>query len=495
MIIGKRSLLTTTVLLLAVACCAQNDALIHPAFVKLPVHFTEAWNAGEQDAARKRDMNSFLNKFRRGIGNISTAFGSQTVSFAWYIPPEYTAYYYGYEGKRLYKSEQEVNTSRQQSIPRTHLILDTVRFNGVITLWPSFGFYGLITRYPDPNDLRDVRVVLKVGEKILQPVRQPGNLLQRQGQGVFNAFIPHFQTNTSSTSGYYSGNQMTYFSGVYRGSSFSGTSNSTSSGYFYSSTTNTSYYVERIEQGFTWYQGFFSVEFKIFDDQGNPLITEKDKEMTLVVMYGGNERHAKFKLSDLINPLDSRNVRRSEEELRCISHLHLASRLVLMQNNAAKAREVLNRVEKIAMKYDSTRYMFIMTNYASLLVSNEKEAFAYASKILDSEGRDNPALLTIIAWIPLSGVFAIQEPNYPLILQAARRACELTKYGDSFALSTLSVALYRNGEIEEALQYQEKAIHLARQQGLPESFITNMEKFYREMKTGIRETGATKNQL
>lgn len=470
----------TVITLGLISVHAHDDAAIHPAFVKLPIHFSEAWKKGEQDAAQKRDMLSFINKYRRGIGDISVGFSSETVSFAWYTPPEWLAYYNGYEARRLYKSEEELKPLKQLSLPNTPLVFDTLHFFGVITLLPSFGWmYGEVTRIADPNDLSDVRVVLKVGDRIIQPVKQPGNLLQHQGQENYNIYVPRVQFNTSTTTGYYIGSNSYSFSGSYYDSSswgrLWGSGSEFNSGTFSSTTTNTSYYVERVEQGYTWYQGFFFAEFKIVDEKGRPLITEKDKEMTLIVIYGKNERHAKFNLSDLMNPTGSKEVKKAEAESKCIVRIHSALR-ALVEGNPTKTLATLEQIESTAQNYSSSKFLFALVKYAALIATDEAKAYAFAESILNTELKDNAELLNSIAWIAVAENSPAKNPDYKVIVRLARRACELTNYQSPHILDTLAWALFKSGIVEEALQHQQKAVEIAKQQGLPQEMVSALEK-------------------
>jgi hypothetical protein len=258
---------------------------LHPAFIKKPDQLAAAWKIGEEDARKKANPDSRLNKFRRGIGSIRTSVvASETVSWVWLIAPEFYPYFQAYQGVKQYKGESEMAPLKEKALPTKPVVIEGIFFYGYITLMPSFGAgYGKIDRYADPNDLSDVRVVIKIGDRILQPVGQPGSMLQRKESSLNQFSIPQYQYST--TNSYASGSA--YGSGGYVYGSASGTSTTVSS------------YVEHFEQGYSWYQGEFRVEFRLRDEDGVPLITPKDKEFELLVIYGDNERKAKFKLSDL----------------------------------------------------------------------------------------------------------------------------------------------------------------------------------------------------
>jgi len=266
---------------------------LNQAFIKTPAQFQDAWNIGESDARKSKrpDLLSRMNSLRRDIGSIRTSgLGKhKTVSWVWCLAPEFYSYSEAYQAVAQYKSPQEMAPTRAIALPTSPIHFQDLGFYGFITLMPSFaGGHGRINRYANPNDLSDVRVVLKVGDRILQPIKQPGNMLQTKETALNSFAIPRYtySTTTSSASG------SAYGSGGYAYGSATGTSSTVSS------------YVEHNEQAYNWYQGQFSVDFKLLDSAGKPLITASDTEIELIVIYGNNERHAKFMLKDLERPLE-----------------------------------------------------------------------------------------------------------------------------------------------------------------------------------------------
>jgi hypothetical protein len=282
-------MVTTLLVALSAFPYAPTQDEIHPAFLKTPEQFAAAWKIGEEDAKRRANPDSRLNKFRRGIGSIRTSVvDSETVSWVYFIAPEFHPYIQAFQGVKQYKSEAEMAPIKVRALPTETVVFESMHFYGYITLMPSFGAgYGRIDRYADPNDLSDVRVVIKIGDRVLQPVKHPGNMLQRKRSSLNLFSIPRYQYST--TSSYASGSA--YGSGGYVYGSASGTSTTVSS------------YVEHSEEGYSWYQGEFFVEFNLLDSDGIPLIASRDKEFELIVIYGNNERKAKYKLSELENAI------------------------------------------------------------------------------------------------------------------------------------------------------------------------------------------------
>ncbi len=283
-------MLTTLISMAALATAPVQDPALHPAFVKSPTQLMKTWDLGVKESKKQSNLESRLKKTRKTIGTYRTSLlgGSEGSSFVYYIPPEASVYFESFNAAREYAPADKVDALKRELIPAELRSVGSVYFYTSITLMPMFaGAYGTVSRHADPSDLKDVKVVLKVGDRIFQPEGgHPGNLLEKSGSGT-NAFaVPRYQYSTtrSSASG------SAYGSGGYAYGSASGTS------------TTVTTYREYHEEGWNWYFGDFMVSFKIVDENGKPLITDKDKEMTLLVIYGEAERKATYKLSDLIDP-------------------------------------------------------------------------------------------------------------------------------------------------------------------------------------------------
>ena len=280
-----------SVLVTALALVQSEGPRLNPAFIKTPEQFTKVWAKGEKDSKKKSNLNNTLNRMRRTIGTYrrSVLGDSEGTSFVYYIPPEILPYVDAFNSAHEYAPAEKVDELKAKAIPTSAQRFDTVYFYTTITLMPQFaGGYGRISRYANPDDLKDVKVVLRVGKnKILQPIGgHPGNLLQSSGSATSAYELPQYtysKTNSSASG-------SAYGSGGYAYGTATGTS-----------TTVTTYH-EYHEEGYDWYHGEFFVGFKIIDKDGKPLITDKDKDMTLLVIYGNSERQAKYKLSDLMNP-------------------------------------------------------------------------------------------------------------------------------------------------------------------------------------------------
>jgi hypothetical protein len=268
-------------------CLGQTGSTsdLHPAFQFSSDDLLKVWDTGYKEASKKRDFMDALNKTRRGIGKIRTApLREETVSWIWCWHSRQLAYLQGFEAKKKYLAPEEIEKQKELlkspgiSSPKT---LDVY---GILSIYPSFGrAYGAISRVANPNDLNDVRVVLQVDDRIYQPRSQPGHLEADSGRASNTVAVPQYDTSytQSSASG------QAYGSGGVVYGTATGTSTTVHS------------YTRYFQQGYDWYQGQFSATFDLFEKDGTPRLRKTDKEFTVIVVYGPNERKATYKLADL----------------------------------------------------------------------------------------------------------------------------------------------------------------------------------------------------
>lgn len=235
------------------------------------------FNRGKRDAEKLKD-HTFLNAdFQRGIGSVRrTSFAHETVSYINLRWVAVAAYIQGFNCRKTYLPDDETARDRERFAAIAGMS-DTVVFTGILRICPSFGSHGRVVRRANPDDLRDVRVVLKVGDRIYQPEEQPGTLAAGTETGENVVEVPA----RSSTTVYNSAGQAV--------------------------ASARSYYSTEVIEGYRWYTGHFAVEFRVFDKDGSARITSQDKDLEAIVMYGPNERHATFSLEAMKRFVDERS--------------------------------------------------------------------------------------------------------------------------------------------------------------------------------------------
>jgi len=253
------------------------DKTLNPAFLKSAEQIKSAWEAGEKAAPRDRNPQSAWGKSAKGIGKIRTGvIGEATVSWAYFLSPELLAYTNGFFARKKYWDDKERSRALDSLLSVAATVPKRMAIRITLSLQPSFGKGGKITRRANPDDLRDVRCVVQVGDKIIQPQEKPGDLTAATSE-LKNDFESPESANTRTS---------VYVNGAYTGSV----------------STSSTYIVQRTEN-YEVYNAAFTSYFPLFDVDGTPRITDKDKEFTVIVVYGSNERKATFPLTLVANPL------------------------------------------------------------------------------------------------------------------------------------------------------------------------------------------------
>jgi hypothetical protein len=279
---------------LTISGLAQNDPQketesnyqwdrLHPAFKIDSKKGLQIFENGQRDAKTKRDASGEIGKVKKGIGRVrTTSFHNETVSWLYGNFTQLSLYWLGFESRKKYWDEEDVAKLRELIEKSTRLQAPTISFAGSITLLPSFKNNGSVVRRADPKDISDVRVVLQVGDRIYQPVKHPGALEMTSGEAEHTVVTPYFISTSLN------------FDSTYRDNLGKRLGTASTEG------TINSYQLIQSQEGYSWYAGNFLVEFCLFNKDGSARITEKDKEITVIVIYGASERKATYRLDDII---------------------------------------------------------------------------------------------------------------------------------------------------------------------------------------------------
>jgi hypothetical protein len=242
---------------------------LHPALTVDSETAGRLFDRGRLDADTVRDAGFLNSTFRRGIGSVRTnAVKNETVSWLHLYTIAESAYLSGFECRKKYFADDEA-ASRRDLYVKSGPTVDHIVFTGTLDLCPSFGVKNKLVRKANPDDLKGVRVVLKVGDHIYQPEEQPGDLAYTADVNLNVFRIP---TSSAPSVIDVSTGQVVKFNAFY---------------------TTTSV------QGYEQYTGQFGVSFNLFNADGSARVTAKDKEITAIVIYGTNERRATYSLDFL----------------------------------------------------------------------------------------------------------------------------------------------------------------------------------------------------
>lgn len=101
-----------------------------------------------------------------------------------------------------------------------------------------------------------------------------------------------------------------------------------------------------------------------------------------------------------------------------------------------------------------------MTRLRLLQRVDEGEASVYAKQLGEGLLKDSAMPLNEIAWGMVGDDTTWKKPDYDVALALAKRAVELTKNEEAAVMDTLAMAHYRKGNLDAAIETQEKAVAL-----------------------------------
>ncbi|MCS7065761.1 MAG: redoxin family protein [Fimbriimonadales bacterium] len=143
-----------------------------------------------------------------------------------------------------------------------------------------------------------------------------------------------------------------------------------------------------------------------------------------------------------------------------------------------KYQDALRELEQAEKRYPAYKETFVLTRYDLLLYVDEQKAYALARQLANGMYKNNPGALNMLAWsiVEDSTERSLKLPDYALAVEMAQRAVQLTQEKDPYILDTLAYALFKQGKVEEAIRYQEKAVALLKEQrGVPDDIKREIE--------------------
>lgn len=272
-------------LFVGIAFVNVADEPVHPAFTLSTSAFESVWTKGWQEGQKKRNTKSAIAKFERQIDSYHVSPARKSpCSWALLLHPKLQIFAKANQAALQYWPEAEVQKAKDEMKVFADSEQQYLGFYITINEMPSFaGAYSTMSRKADPDNLKDVRCVLKVGDKIIQPLKQPGDLTASRSDQISYYSIPstvyvNGKTNSSATANGSNGSWAT------------ATGSSTSS---YSVTSyNTG------SQPYSSYHSEFIVLFPLRDKDGKPLVTPQDKDLEIKVIKKSGENKTTFRLDE-----------------------------------------------------------------------------------------------------------------------------------------------------------------------------------------------------
>lgn len=112
-----------------------------------------------------------------------------------------------------------------------------------------------------------------------------------------------------------------------------------------------------------------------------------------------------------------------------------------------------------------------------LALKDYDKAYAYGAKLVEGVYKDDPGNLNGIAWWIVAPEEAVAKKDLELAKKAAARANELTKSAAPELLDTYALVLFELGDIDKAIELQEKAVPLSKGKQFEKEVTERLEMF------------------
>jgi thiol-disulfide isomerase/thioredoxin len=160
----------------------------------------------------------------------------------------------------------------------------------------------------------------------------------------------------------------------------------------------------------------------------------------------------------------------------------VTSRLAREISKAKKDKDfarAIQLIDEAVAKESAIEATFGLDRYFLLLdASRAPEAAVYGQRLVATVFADNAQALNQLAWWIVDPQQKRANGDFALAVTAAERAVKLVSEKDASILDTLGLALFKHGQIERAIQVQEKAVSLAAgQTGLESELKTRLAEF------------------
>ncbi len=178
-----------------------------------------------------------------------------------------------------------------------------------------------------------------------------------------------------------------------------------------------------------------------------------------------------------------------EWDLAAAAKSHRAAKMTEMRQARAReavaaAREagdheaMLRAIDEAVAQFPELGNQFAMDRFYALLHGGHAEkSSAYGRELVDGVFSKSAGALNAIAWMIVDPDAELKHRDVELALLAGEKACELTEWENPAVLDTFAMALFRAGRLDEAIEYQEKAVKLAAGSEMEADLRKRLEKF------------------
>lgn len=181
--------------------------------------------------------------------------------------------------------------------------------------------------------------------------------------------------------------------------------------------------------------------------------------------------------------VESFKKQRVADKRREAAQMEIAQRVGPLYQ-AGKYREALKALDEALARTPSLEKDFATGRFVILANLDEKKAHEYALKAARGVLKGDAQALNELAWMIVQPQGQLKKPNYAVGLEIAKMAAAASNNQRPEILDTLALAQYRSGQKAAAVATQQKAVAMAKRQGMDARMVREMEQRLAQFRSG-----------
>lgn len=168
-------------------------------------------------------------------------------------------------------------------------------------------------------------------------------------------------------------------------------------------------------------------------------------------------------------------MKAQEEQEKAMSKL-----MPLLQEG--KHKEAVAVIDEMIKNGSPMKAQLSSMKFNALIQSDEAAAYKFGRELADGEFKNNAMMLNMIAWTIVDDASDLKKPDLEAAVYIAEKGVKLEP-NNAYILDTLAYALFKQGKIDQALEYQKRAVDaMAKMDDMPEETKKEIKDRYEMFK-------------
>lgn len=178
-----------------------------------------------------------------------------------------------------------------------------------------------------------------------------------------------------------------------------------------------------------------------------------------VIAWIGHPMEMEDKLGEIVAGKFNMEEEASKGDKKEMIQKHMNAFQEMVQ--AGKFKEAVTELDATFKDVPESEPQLGPTKFEFMARLGDPGAMDYAKRLFEVVIKNDPINLNQVAWYMVDDDVNMKDADYGLAVKIATKAVELSKNKDASIMDTLGYALFKNKQIDKAIEVQEKAVKLA----------------------------------